>query len=114
MPQAWNRIASLIWPEAVPSIRAGPRPPHRVATILQEIAFMKPNLRPRNTHFSSGPCAKRPGWSLEALSDALVGRSHRSKPGKAKLAEVIDLSRSILGIPEPTVSDEDAISTQGM
>jgi len=61
---------------------------------------MKPNVRPRNTHFSSGPCAKRPGWSLEALSDALVGRSHRSKPGKAKLAEVIDLSRSILGIPD--------------
>ncbi len=61
---------------------------------------MKPNLRPVNTHFSSGPCAKRPGWSLEALSDALVGRSHRSKLGKAKLAEVIDLSRSILGIPD--------------
>jgi phosphoserine aminotransferase len=61
---------------------------------------MKPNTRPVSTHFSSGPCAKRPGWSLEALSDALVGRSHRSKPGKAKLAEVIDLSRSILGIPD--------------
>jgi phosphoserine aminotransferase len=60
---------------------------------------MKPNLRPGNTHFSSGPCAKRPGWSLEALSDALVGRSHRSKPGKAKLGEVIDLSRAVLGIP---------------
>jgi phosphoserine aminotransferase len=60
---------------------------------------MKPNLRPGNTHFSSGPCAKRPGWSLGALSDALVGRSHRSKPGKAKLGEVIDLSRAILGIP---------------
>src|SRR3954453_14969365 len=61
---------------------------------------MKPNVRPRNTHFSSGPCAKRPGWSLEALSDALVGRSHRSKPGKAKLGDVTDLSRSILGIPD--------------
>jgi phosphoserine aminotransferase len=61
---------------------------------------MKPNTRPVTTHFSSGPCAKRPGWSLEALSDALVGRSHRSKPGKAKLAEVLDLSRSILGIPD--------------
>src|SRR4051812_20054866 len=61
---------------------------------------MKPNTRPVTTHFSSGPCAKRPGWSLEALSDALVGRSHRSKPGKAKLAEVLDLSRSILGIPK--------------
>ncbi|QQP87469.1 phosphoserine transaminase [Skermanella sp. TT6] len=60
---------------------------------------MKPTARPKNTHFSSGPCAKRPGWTLEALSDALLGRSHRSKPGKAKLAEVIELSRSILGIP---------------
>ena len=60
---------------------------------------MKPTARPKNTHFSSGPCAKRPGWTLEALSDALLGRSHRSKPGKAKLAEVIELSRTILGIP---------------
>ncbi|EWY38932.1 phosphoserine aminotransferase [Skermanella stibiiresistens SB22] len=60
---------------------------------------MKPTTRPHTTHFSSGPCAKRPGWTLEALSDALVGRSHRSKPGKAKLGEVIDLSRSILGLP---------------
>ncbi|MDR3516252.1 MAG: phosphoserine transaminase [Azospirillaceae bacterium] len=60
---------------------------------------MKPTVRPGTPHFSSGPCAKRPGWSVEALKGALTGRSHRSKPGKAKLAEVIDLSRSILGIP---------------
>ncbi|HEX6978694.1 MAG TPA: phosphoserine transaminase [Alphaproteobacteria bacterium] len=59
----------------------------------------KPAVRPKRPHFSSGPCAKRPGWTLEALSDALVGRSHRSKPGKAKLAEVIERSRAILGIP---------------
>ena len=44
-----------------------------------------PGMRPANPHFSSGPCAKRPGWNLQALKDALVGRSHRSKPGKAKL-----------------------------
>jgi len=60
---------------------------------------MKPNLKPRIPNFSSGPCAKRPGWSPAVLAGALVGRSHRSKPGKAKLAEVISLSRSILGIP---------------
>ncbi len=60
---------------------------------------MKPNLRPANPSFSSGPCAKRPGWNLEALKNALLGRSHRAKPGKAKLKEVVDRSRAILGIP---------------
>src|SRR5579863_4488909 len=60
---------------------------------------MKPNSRPANPSFSSGPCAKRPGWSLPALNGALLGRSHRSKPGKAKLKEVIDRSRRILGVP---------------
>jgi phosphoserine aminotransferase len=60
---------------------------------------MKPVDRPRVPHFSSGPCAKRPGWSVAALSAALVGRSHRSKPGKAKLAAVIERSRALLGIP---------------
>jgi len=56
-------------------------------------------MRPANPHFSSGPCAKRPGWSLQALKDALVGRSHRSKPGKAKLKLAIDLTREILEVP---------------
>jgi phosphoserine aminotransferase len=60
---------------------------------------MKPPARPANSCFSSGPCAKRPGWSLEALGDACLGRSHRSKAGKAKLKEVIDRSRAILGLP---------------
>lgn len=60
---------------------------------------MKPTVRPKVPHFSSGPCAKRPGWSPEALSGACVGRSHRSKPGKAKLKEVIDRSRAVLGMP---------------
>jgi phosphoserine aminotransferase len=60
----------------------------------------KPTARPSNPQFSSGPCAKRPGWTVQALGDALVGRSHRSKPGKAKLAEVIDRSRAILGVPK--------------
>ncbi len=60
---------------------------------------MKPSVRPNVPNFSSGPCAKRPGWSLDALKDACLGRSHRSKPGKAKLQQVIDLSKEILGIP---------------
>lgn len=60
---------------------------------------MKPSRRPSTPLFSSGPCAKRPGWSLDALDGALLGRSHRSKPGKAKLREVIDLTRAVLAIP---------------
>src|SRR5688572_2843018 len=58
-----------------------------------------PAARPRVPHFSSGPCAKRPGWSVEKLSKALVGRSHRSKPGKEKLKRAIELTREILGVP---------------
>lgn len=59
----------------------------------------KPDVRPINPCFSSGPCAKRPGWTAAGLAPALLGRSHRSRPGKAKLAEVIDRSRILLGIP---------------
>ncbi|WP_180281600.1 phosphoserine transaminase [Azospirillum oleiclasticum] len=61
---------------------------------------MKPSIRPDCPNFSSGPCAKRPGWTPAALDGALLGRSHRSKPGKAKLQEVLDLSRAILGLPD--------------
>ena len=53
----------------------------------------KPDTRPQSPFFSSGPCAKRPGWSLEALNGAYLGRSHRAKAPKAALAEVIDLAR---------------------
>ena len=60
----------------------------------------RPEIRPVNTHFSSGPCAKRPGWSLETLKDAALGRSHRAKIGKDKLKLAIDKSRKILGIPD--------------
>ena len=63
-------------------------------------AAPKPSVRPANPNFSSGPCAKRPGWSVDILSSALLGRSHRSKDGKARLKEVIDRTRSILGIPD--------------
>ena len=60
---------------------------------------MKPTRRPHNPCFSSGPCAKRPGWSPAALEAALVGRSHRSGIGKTRIVEVVDRSRAILGVP---------------
>lgn len=60
----------------------------------------KPDVRPANPRFSSGPCSKRPGWSPQALSDAALGRSHRAKVGKAKLKQAIDKTRDILGVPE--------------
>ena len=58
-----------------------------------------PGVRPAVPHFSSGPCAKRPGWSLQALTDAALGRSHRAKLGKGKLKRAIDLTREILQVP---------------
>ncbi len=62
-------------------------------------ATPKPSVRPARAQFSSGPCAKRPGWSLDALKGALVGRSHRAKPAKARIKAVIDKTRAILGVP---------------
>jgi len=58
-----------------------------------------PAMRPAVPHFSSGPCAKRPGWAAQNLKDALLGRSHRSKPGKVKLKHAIDLTREVLQVP---------------
>jgi phosphoserine aminotransferase len=58
-----------------------------------------PSVRPKVPHFSSGPCAKRPGWSLQALTDAALGRSHRAKIGRAKLKRAIDLTREVLEVP---------------
>jgi phosphoserine aminotransferase len=58
-----------------------------------------PAVKPANPNFSSGPCAKRPGWTVDALRDALVGRSHRSKPGKARIQRAIDLTRELLEVP---------------
>ena len=59
-----------------------------------------PDMRPANPRFSSGPCAKRPDWAVENLDTSVLGRSHRSKPGKAKLADAIALTREILRVPD--------------
>ena len=67
--------------------------------IFARNSLMKPTRRPANPCFSSGPCAKRPGWSPAALNGALLGRSHRSRPGLARLVEVIERSRAILQMP---------------
>ncbi|MCZ2158829.1 phosphoserine transaminase [Bartonella sp. 220] len=63
------------------------------------IMLQKPSCRPNNPNFSSGPCSKRPGWTLEVLKNALVGRSHRSREAALRLAEVVDLTREILEVP---------------
>ena len=60
----------------------------------------KPAMRPARPEFSSGPCAKRPGWTPQNLQNAVLGRSHRSKPGKARLKEAIDRTRQVLQVPD--------------
>ncbi len=61
---------------------------------------MQPDRRPARPEFSSGPCAKRPGWSPAVLAEAVIGRSHRAKPGKQRIQAVIERSRALLGMPE--------------
>lgn len=61
---------------------------------------MKPSAKPTRPFFSSGPCSKRPGWTLSALDDAMVGRSHRAKSAKARIQDVIDRSKQLLGLPD--------------
>lgn len=60
----------------------------------------KPTQRPSSPNFSSGPCAKRPGWTVDVLSNALLGRSHRSRAGRDRLKEVITRTKALLGIPD--------------
>ncbi len=69
-------------------------------TVPSPLQDTRPARRPQNPNFSSGPCAKRPGWSLAALDGALLARSHRAAGPKARLAEVIDRSKAILGMPQ--------------
>ncbi|MET3899601.1 phosphoserine aminotransferase [Devosia sp. UYZn731] len=66
---------------------------------MADMPHTAPAVKPDNPNFSSGPCAKRPGWTVEALAGALVGRSHRSKPGKARIQRAIDLTRELLEVP---------------
>ena len=63
-------------------------------------ALERPATRPQNPFFSSGPCAKRPGWSLDNLKNAILGRSHRSAAGKARLKLAIDRTRALLKLPD--------------
>ena len=63
------------------------------------MTLAKPAVRPLVPHFSSGPCAKRPGWTAQNLSNAVLGRSHRSKAGKTRLKRAIDLTREVLQVP---------------
>jgi phosphoserine aminotransferase len=102
--KSFTRDASPLTMKALICIYGGgtPLPNERLITwkgIDMANATAKPDVRPQNTHFSSGPCSKRPGWSLEALSDAPLGRSHRAKVGKTKLKQAIDLTREILEVP---------------
>lgn len=76
--------------------------PHTSLTQQQDISG-KPAAKPQNPCFSSGPCAKRPGWSLAALEGAYLGRSHRAKEPKARIKEVIDMQKELLGIPQDYV-----------
>ena len=62
--------------------------------------IQRPTIKPNNPCFSSGPCAKRPGWSLDSLKGALLGRSHRAPVSVAKIQQLIEKSKSILGIPK--------------
>ncbi|MFT4360137.1 phosphoserine aminotransferase, partial [Bartonella bacilliformis] len=63
------------------------------------MVLKKPERCPNNPNFSSGPCKKRPGWTVEVLRKAILGRSHRTKVGQLKLAEAIDSTRDVLEIP---------------
>jgi len=95
-------------PETSDCERALPRHPVSPAKSRESLTFgrlarpmaPKPTRRPERPHFSSGPCAKRPGWEPGALANALVGRSHRARPAVARIQEVTDVSRRVLGMPE--------------
>jgi phosphoserine aminotransferase len=67
---------------------------------MADMPLTAPAVKPANPNFSSGPCAKRPGWTIEALAGALVGRSHRAKPAKARIEKAITLTRELLEVPD--------------
>src|SRR6056297_570120 len=82
----------------------GTPPPNGRLTVWKDgymtETLKRPALKPARAHFSSGPCAKRPGWSFENLANAHLGRSHRSAGGKARLKRAIEMTRSILALPD--------------
>ena len=90
--------------EAETNIRSGGPPLPNERQPSERVDYMtaiaKPGTKPANPNFSSGPCAKRPGWSLQNLTDAPLGRSHRAKVGKDRLKLAIDLTREVLQIPD--------------
>src|SRR5262245_28933076 len=94
--------SQLTRPRGIATDAAGHAPPtERCHSGRNEhMTGSKPAVRPARPFFSSGPCAKRPGWTPQALNDACLGRSHRSKPGKAKLKEAIDRTRRVLRVPD--------------
>ena len=67
---------------------------------MADMPLTAPAVKPANPNFSSGPCSKRPGWTLEALSGALVGRSHRAKPARQRIEQAISLTRDLLEVPD--------------
>jgi len=67
---------------------------------MADMPLTAPAVKPANPNFSSGPCAKRPGWTVNALANALVGRSHRAKPAKARIEKAIALTRELLEVPD--------------
>lgn len=94
------RAAAVQLNDEAGTVKPGSRPASgRIKVHLS----MKPTILPQNPCFSSGPCAKRPGWSVDALKGAATGRSHRARIGKAKLAEVIERSKKVLGMPSDYV-----------
>src|SRR5690606_6516823 len=95
---------SLDFASQQPRAADGPRGPNAARALCKETQHMtevtKPGIRPARPYFSSGPCAKPPGYNPEKLATQVLGRSHRSKLGKARLAYCIDLMRELLGLPE--------------
>src|SRR5690606_9499060 len=67
---------------------------------MADMPTTAPAVKPANPNFSSGPCSKRPGWTVDALSNALVGRSHRAKPAKQRIQRAIALTRELLEVPD--------------
>ena len=82
------------------SLPAPSQPPFSAISSVRGVSVEAPSRKPECPEFSSGPCTKRPGYTLDALQDAALGRSHRSSIGKAKLAECIELTRTTLSVPE--------------